>query len=79
MAANSTYTLTNLTTAEIDRLLTEGIVTEQTSKQLAIFRLQKTIPNNNYRIETQEDVNRIYNLAQMAQNWCRSTRKVRTI
>lgn len=65
LAANSTYTLTNLTTAEIDRLLTEGIVTEQTSKQLAIFALQKQL-SNNYRIETQEDVNRIYNLAQMA-------------
>lgn len=65
LAANSTYTLTNLTTAEIDRLLAEGIVTEQTSKQLAIFALQKQL-SNNYRIETQEDVNRIYNLAQMA-------------
>ena len=65
LAANSTYTLTNLTTAEIDRLLIEGIVTEQTSKQLAIFALQKQL-SNNYRIETEEEVNRIYNLAKMA-------------
>ena len=65
LAANSTYTLTNLTIDEINKLLTEGVVTEQTSQQLAVFALQKQLTNN-YRVETQEDVNRIYSLAQMA-------------
>lgn len=65
LAANSTYTLSNLTVEEINSLLAEGVIAEQTAQRLAIFALQKQL-SNNYRIETQEDVNRIYSLAQMA-------------
>lgn len=59
------YSLVQITTDEINGLLLEGAISEQTAQQLAILALQKQLTND-AKIETEEEVNRIYNLAKMA-------------
>lgn len=59
------YSLIQITTDEINGLVLEGAISEQTAQQLAILALQKQLTND-AKIETEEEVNRIYNLAKMA-------------
>lgn len=57
--------LTNITVEEINALIAEGAVSAQTAQQLALFALKKELVNN-VRIETEDEVSRIYSLAKAA-------------
>lgn len=65
LLTNSSNDLENVTVDEINTLLTEGVITEDTASKIAGYALQKQYCNG-YTVTTSADCQNIYNLAAAA-------------
>lgn len=66
LLANSTMDLSTVTAEEIQRLLDEGVVTEDVAKQLASYAVEKQYTNDNV-IKTEADCNNLIALMKTAE------------
>ncbi len=65
LAANAGIDLANATIVEIEQLIREGSVAQDTAKELFFYQTQKVLANEN-GIDTVEDCNQLYALANAA-------------
>lgn len=64
IVTGETLTLTNVTAEEIQRLIAEGKITNETANQMAILAIKKQLVNGN-TLNTSADINNLISLCQM--------------
>lgn len=64
IVTGETLTLTNVTAEEIQRLIAEGKVTNETANQMVILAIKKQLVNGNI-LNTSSDINNLISLCQM--------------
>ena len=75
LLANSTMDLSTVTADEIQRLLDEGVVTQEVAKQLAAYAVEKQYTNNKV-INTEADCNNLITLMKTAEGTTEAVAKL---